>query len=353
MRMCVRMPATLLAVGVAVLSTQQARAGEGGVSFWLPGLFGSLAALPGQPGFAWTTLYYHTSVGAGGDKVFVRGGRFEAGIEGRGNAVGFGPTYVFATPVFGAQASVSILGIAGHMDASIDATLTGPRGNAISGTQSDERAMFGDLYPMVNLKWNHGVHNFMWYATGDIPVGAYNPNRLANLGIGHGAINSGFGYTYFNPHTGWEASAVLGFTYNFKNPDTDYKNGIDGHLDWGVSRFLTPQIHVGVVGYLFQQVTGDSGWRDARRLQVAHRRHRSADRLHLSGRRRAGLPEPQGLRGVCRREPARGLERVADVRALAGAAVTQRRASADQEVGGRAPRGAAPRSKSLRLQKKI
>ena len=52
---------------------------------------------------------------------------------------------------------------------------------------------------------------------------------------------------------------MLGFTYNFKNPDTDYKNGIDGHLDWGVSRFLTPQIHVGVVGYLFQQVTGDSG----------------------------------------------------------------------------------------------
>ena len=139
------MPATLLAVGVAGLSTQQARAGEGGVSFWLPGLFGSLAALPGQPGFAWTTLYYHTSVGAGGDKVFVRGGRFEAGIEGRGNAVGFGPTYVFATPVFGAQASVSTLGIAGHMDASIDATLTGPRGNTISGTSSDERAMFGDL----------------------------------------------------------------------------------------------------------------------------------------------------------------------------------------------------------------
>ena len=26
-----------------------------------------------------------------------------------------------------------------------------------------------------------------------------------------------------------------------------------------MSRFLTPQIHVGVVGYLFQQVTGDSG----------------------------------------------------------------------------------------------
>jgi hypothetical protein len=119
--------------------------------------------------------------------------------------------------------------------------------------------MFGDLYPMVTLKWNRGVHNFMWYATGDIPVGAYNPDRLANLGIGHGAIDSGFGYTYFNPHSGWEASAVTGFTYNFKNPDTDYQNGIDWHLDWGVSKFLSPQIHIGLVGYLYQQATCDSG----------------------------------------------------------------------------------------------
>jgi len=237
----------------------RARSDEGGVSFWLPGLFGSLAAVPGQPGWSWTTLYYHTSVSAGGDKVFPRGGRFDAGIDGRGDAFGFGPTYVFATPVFGAQASVSVLAIGGHMDASIDATLTGPRGNTISGNRSDERWMFGDLYPMVNLKWNQGVHNFMWYASGDVPVGAYDPSRLANLGIGHGAIDSGFGYTYLNPQTGWEASAVVGFTYNFRNPDTDYRNGVDGHLDWGVSKFITKQVHVGVVGYLYQQIGCDSG----------------------------------------------------------------------------------------------
>jgi len=252
-----------MATAAALLCTaavfDRAGADEAGVSFWLPGLFGSLAAVPGQPGWSWTTLYYHTSVSAGGDKVFPRGGRFDAGIDGRGDAFGFGPTYVFATPVFGAQASVSVLAIGGHMDASIDATLTGPRGNTISGNRSDERWMFGDLYPMVNLKWNQGVHNFMWYATGDIPVGAYDASRLANLGIGHGAIDSGFGYTYLNPQTGWEASAVIGFTYNFRNPDTDYRNGIDGHLDWGVSKFVTQQVHVGVVGYLYQQVGCDSG----------------------------------------------------------------------------------------------
>ena len=52
---------------------------------------------------------------------------------------------------------------------------------------------FGDLYPMATLRWNKGVDSFMWYVTGDIPVGLYSSSNLANLAIGHGAIDSGVG----------------------------------------------------------------------------------------------------------------------------------------------------------------
>jgi hypothetical protein len=104
-----------------------------------------------------------------------------------------------------------------------------------------------------------GVHNTMVYVTGDIPDGSYSANRLANLGIGHAAIDAGAGYTYFNPATGREFSVVGGLTYNFTNPDTDYQNGVDAHIDWAASQFLSKQVHVGVVGYLYQQLTGDSG----------------------------------------------------------------------------------------------
>lgn len=31
-------------------------------------------------------------------------------------------------------------------------------------------------------------------APGDIPVGDYDPNRLSNLGLSHGAIDAGGGY---------------------------------------------------------------------------------------------------------------------------------------------------------------
>ena len=39
----------------------------------------------------------------------------------------------------------------------------------------------------------------MVYGTGDIPVGDYDKTRLANLGLGHGAIDGGVGYVYLLP----------------------------------------------------------------------------------------------------------------------------------------------------------
>lgn len=65
--------------------------------------------------------------------------------------------------------------------------------------------------------------------------------------------------SYFNPATGHQFSAVIGATYNFINPATQYQNGVDAHLDWAASQFLSSQLHVGVVGYVYDQITGDSG----------------------------------------------------------------------------------------------
>ena len=64
------------------------------------------------------------------------------------------------------------------------------------GSISDTTTGFGDLYPMASLRWNSGVNNYMVYATGDIPVGDYSSSQLANLGIGHGAVDGGVGFTY-------------------------------------------------------------------------------------------------------------------------------------------------------------
>lgn len=52
---------------------------------------------------------------------------------------------------------------------------------------------------------------------------------------------------------------MTGLTYNFTNLALQYQNGIDWHLDWGASQFLSKQVFVGLVGYFLDQVTGDSG----------------------------------------------------------------------------------------------
>ena len=219
---------------------------------WLPGIYGSLAALPQQPGWSLASMYYHTEVSAGANVARAREitiGKFPVGlsatvsanINANADLALINPTYVFATPVLGGQASVGIMGVFGRSSASLAGTLNGtltlPGGGTIPFMRSDNFgdsvSGYGDLFPQLGLRWNSGVHNLMTYVIGDIPVGNYDSTRLANLGIGHGAIDAGAGYTYFNPQTGQELSGTLGFTYNFINPSTQYQNGMDMHFDWG------------------------------------------------------------------------------------------------------------------------
>lgn len=253
--------------------SQAALADEGGVSFWLPGTFGSLAAVPGQPGWSFAAFYYHGSVSAGADisrSREIQIGKFNptatvnlnANLDSTIDFVWVQPTYTFATPVLGGQAAVSLGTFVGRNSTSLNGTLTAsvPPFNFVrSDSISDSVTGFGDLYPQATLKWNQGVNNFMVYLTGDIPVGAYDSTRLSNLSIGHGAVDGGAGYTYFNPKTGHEFSAVTGLTYNFTNPSTNYQNGIDWHLDWAASQFLSQQFSIGVVGYIYREIGCDSG----------------------------------------------------------------------------------------------
>src|ERR1700748_1340476 len=61
-----------LMIAALGLCPEIARADENGISFWIPGLFGSLAATPQQPGWSLATIYYHTSVSAGADVARAR-----------------------------------------------------------------------------------------------------------------------------------------------------------------------------------------------------------------------------------------------------------------------------------------
>jgi len=249
----------VIAALLPLACSDRAAADEAGVSFWLQGQFGSFAAAPSNPGWSFESTFYHATAAAGPSISFARGGGFQTGVKSPTDFVMLTPTYVFATPILGAQAAVGLTALYGRNTTSVSATLTGPGGASLSGSRSDYVVGLGDLYPAASLKWERDVHNFMIYATTAVPVGVYDPIRLASMGLGHWAADSGVGYTYLNEQVGFEWSAVVGFTYNFLNPYTQYRSGIDAHLDWAISPYLSEKLHIGAVGYVYNQLTDDSG----------------------------------------------------------------------------------------------
>ena len=276
LKFAARIAAVPIAGSVVVATATSSLADEGGVSFWVPGFFGSLAAAPQVPGFSFGNVLYYSQVSAGGNVAFAKQvplgninanftGNFNANVHGRAEPLYLAlPGYTFATPVLGGQFNFSTAFAYGRIQSSVDATIAGNLGLGgpgftIGRSLTETSSGFGDILPMASLRWNFGVNNFMTYLTGNLTTGVYHSQSIANVGIGHNAIDWGGAYTYFDPKAGHEFSATLGFTYNFENTNTNYKNGVDMHLDWGASQFLTKQWQVGLVGYWYQQLSCDSG----------------------------------------------------------------------------------------------
>lgn len=263
---------SLAALAAVILGVRPSSADESGASFWSPGTFANLAAVPGQPGWSFSATYFHATLAGGSNQATADAlPRFpkttltvqlDADIKTNVDLAILNPGYTFATPIWGGRLGLNLFIPVGTARTEIDQLVTGalgPIGFAGQSSISDRLTSFGDPAPQISLKWNQGVNNFMLYSRGGIPIGDYNPDRIVNLGDGHAAWDNGFGYTYFNETTGLTFSAITGLTYNFTNPQTDYQNGIDWHTDLEASRFLSKQFFVGVVGYYFNQLTGDTG----------------------------------------------------------------------------------------------
>jgi hypothetical protein len=253
-----------------------ALADQGGISFWVPGLFGSFAAAPLAPGLSAATIYYHTSVTASGGLAAAKQievGRLrpvtanlnvnlDVNLKAKSDMVFFVPQYVFDTKIFGGQFAVGMATAFGRTTTTLDGTLSrslGPLTITGQGSITDSVTGFADLFPTASLRWNSGVHNLMIYGMTNIRVGSYDWTRLANTGLGFNSWDGGLGYTYLDLAKGLEFSATAGLTYNNANHDTNYRNGLDLHVDFGAAKFLSKQFYVGAVGYIYNQLEQDDG----------------------------------------------------------------------------------------------
>ena len=246
----------LLLISISFLSSQSVLADEGGVPFWMSGQYASMAAVPSQPGWSLVLMPYVYSGSADKSKNFQHGQSVNTGLSARESIFLFQLGYSAEEKILGGQPYVGIGWGPGSNTTTAFASVSSMntefnKANSVTGST--------DIYPLASLAWNKGNNNFMTYLTGDIPVGTYSATSLSSIGIGHAAMDAGGGYTYLNNTTGLEFSSVVGATYNWINNQTNYKNGIDSHLDWSVSQFLSQNWQVGIAGYVYYQLTADSG----------------------------------------------------------------------------------------------
>jgi hypothetical protein len=187
------MPTALVSAVVVLGGNGAALADESGVSFWLLGTYATQAAVPSDPGLSIDMTYYSAGASAGRSASFARGGRVEVGLDTASNYILLTPTYTFEPKVLGGQVSFGVTALWGNYASTVSATLAGPSGRSVSGALGDSMTAFGDLFPTATLKWNSGVNNFMTYLTANVPIGAYDVNRQATVGMGRWAIDGGLG----------------------------------------------------------------------------------------------------------------------------------------------------------------
>lgn len=230
-----------------------AYAAEGGTSSYLKGYKDFLSGvLPTDPGLYLRNdvIYYNGAI-----DVALIGGRVKLNVTQWSVSNVISPTIVTPLNILGGTYAFG--GIVPVTKLNIDAGVDTARGSVSS---SDSTFNLDDVYlnPII-LGWSAG--NFHWMALVSIamPAGAYNKKYLANTGLNYWSVQPQFSITYLDLKTGLDVSASFAYVINSENPATKYLTGNIFHLDWAVGKQFSPAWKLGLVGYLMDQVTGDSG----------------------------------------------------------------------------------------------
>jgi len=249
-----------LLVGVLTIeAVGAAQAAERGAGFYLLGSKGPAAGILPPPGVYFQNDLWIYTGDLGGNKQLPTGGRFAVGVEGK--AVLDVPTVMWVLPeeVLGGNLGLGATVPFGWMKTDADLTLTRPGGSVLSGAIEDTVFTIGDPVVSGTLGWTAG--NFHW-TTGvmvNIPIGDYQDGEISNIAFHHWAADVNASVTWLDPTIGLDLSAAVGITFNAENPATNYRTGNEFHLEAAAVKHFGQQFDAGLIGYYYDQLTGDSG----------------------------------------------------------------------------------------------
>jgi len=274
---------SLVVAGFAATPDRAAAAAEDAAGFYLLGSKGPMAGFVPPPGIYLADVRYYYAGSAEGDAavgVALRrtGARtatgsltVEANIEVDAKAYYDIPTALWVAPhkVLGGHLGFSVAIPVGWKDVDVDlsarATLTLPPPLNLTlqrGGQfhiDDHWLAFGDPVAGAFIGWHEGSWHWNLGVLVNVPAGAWQKDKLSNIGFNRWAADLTGAITWLDPKIGLDISAAAGFTFNVENPDTDYKTGTEFHVEFAIVQNFSKSFGLGLSGYHYQQVTGDSG----------------------------------------------------------------------------------------------
>ena len=228
-------------------------ASEAGLSVYLLGSQGPLAGILPPPGtyFRNDLHYYEAELSA---KVPEKDVEIEADLRVFSDHLRL--THVTDWTILGANWGFGLVQPIVYAEASADIR------QSIFRQEFDDESNFapGDLTltPII-LGWHaeplHVLTAFSVY----VPTGQNSPSEDVNIGRNYIALDPTFGFTWLSPKRGHEISAFLGYTVNFENEDSRYRSGNAFHADAVLAQHFDNGLSLGVGGYYYKQITGDSG----------------------------------------------------------------------------------------------
>lgn len=237
---------------VCTLSTALCAAETGFSTYGLGGYSFGAGVTPPPGTYVSTAVGFYTGKISGA--VTIGGLVFDIGMNVDFLSVGLNGLYVREGKVLGGQLGISATVPIGHVD--LDATASvGP----LTGRRTTDGGGGGDIVPKIQLGWQHGALSHTAYIQGVAPTGRYDTGFNPNIGLNRPSIDTGWAFTWIDTSTKLQLNGALGVTFNFENDETNYKSGNEFHFEWAIGREFAPGLVLGIVGYDYRQLSGDSG----------------------------------------------------------------------------------------------
>ena len=241
-----------------VAAPQTVGAGEGGTTHVMPGANATLIdVLSTSPGWFVKAMYLHYD-GSVSAQIPTAAG-LAGNVDATADTFVFGGGYTFEPTLLGG-AHYSIMAFLPHSWLDVSAEVQTPFGTV---RRQSSVTGFGDLTVVpVALAWKCGDWQFNALMPVYAPTGSYVQGRLGNPGLNYWTFDPMAGVVYKNKKLGFNAMVHGGLAINTENPDTNYRSGSLLHFDAALQQVLPVGpgfLTVGVEGFYFKQVTGDSG----------------------------------------------------------------------------------------------